>query len=281
MPFGKGSKKLCNCKPFHSPSLDRISVEPFDVSSLGSGALMRLYREAASCREGIRVEIVDGMRSHGTRERNPASMVGLEAGRPTIRFSDSLRRGERIEAIAHELLHLLLVHRFGLGVIGRRIPRPGDSHGVFDYRMSMRGDWFLLLGQIGNTVHHSILVGYLKEEYGIKSSLQLHLLHHNFGIIANDNNRDKESLYAKGLIAFEYERLIGQFDRIIRPSSQTEPFWTAYHAAQECFGRYSFQSIPASSAYEANILSFLENLGYARENFVFYPEKACDFRDRE
>jgi hypothetical protein len=74
--------------------------------------------------------------------------------------------------------------------------------------------------------------------------------------IANDDNKDKESVYAKGVIAFEYKRLIGQFERIIRPSSQTEPFWTAYHAAQECFGRYSYQSIPTSSTYEANILSF-------------------------
>jgi hypothetical protein len=32
----------------------------------------------------------------------------------------------------------------------------------------------------------------------------------NFGIIANDHSRDKESLYAKGLIAFEYEKLIGK-----------------------------------------------------------------------
>lgn len=276
MPFGKGSKKLCNCKPFHSPSLDRISVEPFDASSLGSEALMKLYREAASCREGIRVEIVTGMRRHGTRERNPASIVGLELGQPTIRFSNSLRRGERIEAIAHELLHLLLVHRFGLGVIGRRIPLPGDSHGVFDYYMSMRGDWFFLLGQIGNTVHHLILVGYLKEEYGIKSSLHLPLLHHNFGIIANDNNRDKESLYAKGVIAFEYERLVGKVDQVINTSSQTDPFWEAYHAAQKHFGGYSSESVPAPAAYERDILSLLEELGYQRKDFVFIPRNSPD-----
>jgi hypothetical protein len=265
----------------HSLFLDRISVEPFDVSSLRSEALMRLYREVASCREGIRVEIVAGMRSHGTRERNPASMVGLELGRPTIRFSDSLRRGERIEAIAHECIHLQLSYRHGLGVVGRRIPRYGSSEDVFHYFMSMRGDWVFLLGQIANTAHHLILIDYLRNEYGIESHLHRHLLQHNFRSIANDNGRDKESICAKGLIAFEYERLIGQFDKIIRPSSQTESFWKAYHAAQECFGRYSFQSIPASSAYEANILSFLENLGYARENFVFSPEKAFDFRDRE
>ena len=51
MPFEKGSKKLRNCKPPDSPSLNRISIEPFEVSSLGSEALLRLYRETISCRD--------------------------------------------------------------------------------------------------------------------------------------------------------------------------------------------------------------------------------------
>ena len=88
MPFEKGSKKLRDCKPPDFPSLNRISIEPFEVSSLGSEALLRLYRETVSlsCREGIKVEIVAGMRSHGTGVRIPALTVGLELGRPTIRF---------------------------------------------------------------------------------------------------------------------------------------------------------------------------------------------------
>jgi hypothetical protein len=116
-------------------------------------------------------------------------------------------------------------------------------------------------------------VDYLKKEYGIESSLHLHLLHHNFGIVANGNSRDKESLYAKGLIAFEYERLIGKVDRVMNIFHQTESFWQAYHSAQKYFGRYGFQSMPTFSSYEENILSFLETLGYQREDFMFFPER--------
>jgi hypothetical protein len=271
MPFRKGSKKLCNCKPLHPPPLDRISVEPFDVSSLESEPLMRLYREAASGREEIRVEIVASMGSHGTKEKNPASVVGLEFARPTIRFSDSLRRGERIEAIAHECMHLQLSYRHGLGVVGRRIPRPGSSKDVFHYFMSMRGDWVFLLGQVANTAHHLMLIDYLRNEYGIESYLYRHLLQHNFRSIANDKSRDKESICAKGLIAFEYERLVGTVDRIIDILGQTDLFWNAYHAAQKHFGGYSSESIPSPAAYKEDILSFLEELGYQREDFVFFP----------
>jgi hypothetical protein len=141
----------------------------------------------------------------------------------------------------------------------------------------MRGDWVYLLGQIANTLHHLILVDYLKKEYGIESSLHLRLLHHNFGIIANDNSGDKESLYAKGLIAFEYEKLIGKVDRVMNIFHQTESFWQAYHSAQKYFGRYGFQSIPTPSSYEENILSFLEALGYPRGDFMFLPRGKQDF----
>jgi hypothetical protein len=158
-------------------------------------------------------------------------------------------------------------------VVGRRIPRHGDSKDVFRFFMSMRGDWVYLLGQIANTLHHLILVDYLKKEYGIESSLHLRLLHHNFGIVANDNSGDKESLYAKGLIAFEYEKLIGKVDRVINIFCQTESFWEEYHSAHKHFGKYGFRSIPTSSSYEENILSFLEALGYQREDFMFFPER--------
>jgi len=252
----------------------------FDIHSLGSDVLTKLYHEANSLISGIRIEILPANTAGRGGERHPAATVGLP-GTPTIQFSISLDRINRIEAIAHELVHLLLMYRYGLGVIGRKVPRGGCNEDVFHYFMSMPGDWVFLLGQIANTTHHLILIDHLRNEYGIESHLHYRLLQHNMRSIANDNSKDKESLYAKGVIAFEYERLIGQFDRIIRPSSQTEPFWKAYHAAQECFGRYSYQSIPTSSTYEANILSFLESLGYARENFIFYPGKVCDFRDSE
>jgi hypothetical protein len=232
---------------------------------------MRLCRETASCREGIRVEIVAGTRRHGTGERTPASIVGLELGQPTIRFSNSLRRGEKIEAIAHEFIHLQLSYRHGLGVVGRRIPRHGSSEDVFHYFMSMPGDWLFLLGQIGNTAHHLILIDYLRNEYGIESHLHRYLLQHDCGSATNDNGRDKESLYAKGLIAFEYERLIGKVDRVINTSGQTDPFWKAYQAAQKHFGGYSSESIPSPAVYKEDILSLLEELDYQREDFVFFP----------
>ena len=119
----------------------------------------------------------------------------------------------------------------------------------------MHGDWFYLLGQIANTTHHLILADYLREEYGIESSLHLRLLDYNFHIIANDNSKDQESLYARGLIAFEYERLIGKIDRVLNPFGQPELFWKAYNSANEYFGRYRFQNVPDPSAYEETSLS--------------------------
>jgi hypothetical protein len=245
----------------------------FDIACLGSKELLKLYGEVNSYAEDIRIEVLASRRSHRIEEEHPATTLGLTHQKPTIRIVDSLDRGHRIEAIAHELAHLLLVYRHGLGVIGRRIPRCGDSEDVFRFFMSMRGDWVYLLGQIANTVHHLILVNYLKKEYGIQSSLHLRLLQHNFGIAANDHYKDKESLYAKGLIAFECERLIGRIDRVMDIFRQAESFWEAYHSAQKYFGTYSFQSIPTPNGYEEDILSFLQNLGYPREDFIFFPER--------
>jgi hypothetical protein len=242
----------------------------FDIHSLGSDILMKLFHEANSLISAIWIEIVPGSRGDRTGERHPAATIGLPLGTPTIQFTGSLNRISRIEAIAHELVHLLLVYRHGWGVIGLRIPPFGDGQDIFNFFMNIRGDWNYLLGQIVNTVHHLILIDYLREEYGIESGLHLHLLQQNFRITANETWRDKESLYAKGLIAFEYERLIGDMDRGIIVSRQAEPFWKAYHMAQEHFGKYSFRSISTPSVYEENIFSFLEDLGYRREDFVFF-----------
>ena len=267
----------CNCQRnvshcFHrEPPATRLE-KPFDICSLDSEALIRLFDEVSLLIPAIRTEIVPGRRRYGMGEEHPASTVGLPLGIPTIQFANSLSRINRIEAIAHELVHLLLVYRFGLGVIGLRIPPFGNGHDIFNFFINISGDWNYLLGQIVNTVHHLILIDYLREEYGIESGLHLRLLQHNFRIIANENWRDKESLYAKGLIAFEYERLIGNMERGINVSRQTEPFWKAYQMAQEHFGKYSFRSISTSSAYEENISSFLEDLGYRRQDFVFFPQ---------
>jgi len=53
--------------------------------------------------------------------------------------------------------------------------------------MSMGGNWDYLLGQLANTVHHLVLVDYLKEIYGIDSCLHLCLLNRNFSILARNN----------------------------------------------------------------------------------------------
>jgi hypothetical protein len=135
----------------------------------------------------------------------------------------------------------------------------------------MRGDWVYLLGQIANTAHHLVLINYLKEEYGIENHLHTYLLHQNFCIAVNDNARDQESQYANGIVAFEYEKLIGKVERGVNISHQTESFWRAYHLAQKHLGRYSFRSIPHPSSYQDDILSFLKGLGYQREDFLFFP----------
>ena len=230
-----------------------------------------LFRETCVHMPGIRIEIVCDKRRSRSGEAHPAELVGLEVQNPTIRFAHSLDERHRIEAIAHELMHLLLVYRFGFGIIGRKVPRCGSREDVFNYYMNMKGDWIFLLGQITNTVHHLILVDYLRKEYGIGSTLHLGLLHRNFRILSKENSRDRESLYAKGLIAFEYQRLIGQPDRGYSPLWKADPFSRAFRTAEERFRKYSFQSIPASSAYEENILSFLEELGYPRKAFLFFP----------
>ena len=243
----------------------------FDIHSLGSEVLLRLYHETNSLIEEIRIETVPGRRGNQKGEESPAATIGIPFGIPTIQFADSLNRKNRIEAIAHELVHLLLVYRYGLGVIGRRIPRYGNSDDVFRYFMSMGGDWEYLLGQLANTVHHLVLVDCLKGTYGIDSYLHLHLLNHNFSLLLKDNPHDKESLYAAGIIAFEYEKLIGNADLLINFDHQTEFFRKSYQSAQNHFGKYSFQTIPAPSSYKEDILSFLEDLGYQKQDFLFFP----------
>jgi hypothetical protein len=257
-------------------TLDMRRINPFDIASLESEALTRLFNETTSYAQNIRIEVVANGGGHHGQEEHPATTIGLTLQRPTVQFADSLGKEERIEAIAHELAHVLFVYRYGLGVIGRRIPRPGDSDDVFTFFMSMRGDWIYLLGQIANTVHHLVLIDYLKEEYGIEDNLHIHLLHQNFCVAANDNARDKESQYGKAVVAFEYEKFIGRFDRVAEVSRQTEPFRQAYAAAQEHFGKYNYLSIPAPFSYQEDILSFLEGLGYERHGFIFFPEMVKD-----
>jgi hypothetical protein len=257
--------------PLHRQARGIRTERAFDIHSLGSEILMRLYHETNSLIEAIRIETVPGRRGNRKREESPAATVGIPFGIPTIQFADSLSKKHRIEAIGHELLHLLLVYQHSLGVIGRNIPLYGNSDDVFRYFMSMSGDWEYLLGQLGNTLHHLILIDYLGEKYGIDSRLHLHLLNYNLSLLLRDPPRDKESLYATGIIAFEYEKLVGDVDRLIDLDRQTECFWKSYQSAQKHFGKYGFQAIPAPSVYKEDILSFLEHLGYQKQEFVFFP----------
>jgi hypothetical protein len=243
----------------------------FDIQSLGSRELMKLLIETSSYVQGIKIEMVHERGNSRSDEAHPAFIVGVDVHKPTIQFVDCLDREQRVEAIAHEFGHLILLYRFGLGLIIRRRPRRGDGEDVFRYFMNMNRDWFYLLSQIGNTTHHLFLIDYLKREYGIESKIHRRLLRHNLSTLANEECKDMESLYAKGIIAFEYDRLIGNVGGILNPDSQPELFWKAYASANGHFGGYRFPNIPTPSNHEANAFSFLEDLGYKREDFTFFP----------
>jgi hypothetical protein len=257
------------------PEIVRARI-PFNIASLGCDSLMELFRETTSyVQEGrIRIEVVHNITDHLDGVLHPAITVGLESGMPTIQFIDALDRKQRIEVVGHELVHLLLLYRFRLRLIALRRPRPGDHEEVFRYFINMNRDWFYLLGQIANTTHHRILIDYLEKGYGIESEVHPHLLHHNFCILAGDHPTDMESIYAKGLIAFEYETSVGKVDKAMGAFGQPDPFWKAYHSAQRHFGEYSFQSIPDPNSYERDILSFLGDLGYQSRDFAFFPQRA-------
>jgi hypothetical protein len=247
---------------------------PFEIGRFESETLTRLFHETISFVERIQIEFISHRGAFSKRGKSPASTVGLTGGRPTIQITDKLDRAQQIEAIAHELIHLLLVYRFGMRIVGLKIPPPGNQEEIFKFCMNMNKDWDYILGQIVNTIHHLILIDYLREEYGIESNLHLRLLHHHFCILTNEDSKDEESLYAKGIVAFEYERLIGKVETVMNSSSQPESFWKAYHSAAECFGSYRFPNVPARSRYEENVFSFLEDLGYERKDFVWWPKNS-------
>ena len=246
-----------------------MSFVPFDIGNLESEGVRRLFRQTTSSLQGLKIEMVTNGKSPWSRQELVAATIGLAAPNPVIRFIDSLSKEERIEAIAHELVHILLVHRFGLRVIGRRTPHPENGDEVTRYFSDMHKNWEYLLGQVGNTTHHLILIDYLKEEYGLESKLHLRLLPHTFRHVMEENSTDKESLYGKGVVAFECARLAVK--GAIGLNCQPEGFWKAYSSAQKHFGSYAFRAMPPPSTYEENVLSFLEDLGYPRRDFVFLP----------
>jgi hypothetical protein len=134
--------------------------------------------------------------------------------------------------------------------------------------------WDYLLGQVTNTAHHLILIGYLREKYAIVSHLHLRLLQYHFEKMVRENFEDRESLYAQGLITFEYRKLIGEVDWVIPLNPQGQMIRQSYLAAQRHFDHYHFQTIPSPSSYRNDILSFLEDLGYAKEGFIFFQPRA-------
>ena len=71
---------------------------PFDVRSLESQKLARLFSEVSSHVQRIRIEMVPCRGSHRSREEHPAATIGLTAWSPTILFTDSMNTGERTEA---------------------------------------------------------------------------------------------------------------------------------------------------------------------------------------
>jgi hypothetical protein len=253
----------------HPPT---VSVTPFDINDLECEALVRLFQETAFHIEDIRIERVVDRRRRWGGEEHPAAVFGLTVRKPTIQFASSLDREQRIDVIAHELVHILLVYRHGLKMIDRRIPGLERDQDLSYYFWDLDKHWNYLLEQTVNTIHHGILLDYLAEEYGIASDFHLALFQHNLRIVSEMCFPDRESQYAKGLIAFEYRKRMGRVDGAIHPSCQSGPFWKAYASARKHFGSYGFHAIPSPLTYEEDVLSFLEDLGYKRQDFAFLPE---------
>ena len=250
-----------------------ITAVPFDIDNLESEAVVKLFQEVKAYIRSVKIEMIASRKTFLSHEEHPAATIGMNVQTPTVLFVESLEREERVEAISHELGHLLLTYRFGLALVGIRILRKRNNEEAFRYLSNLNKSWSYLLGQIPNTIHHLILIDYLREEYGIESHRHVRFLRNHLRMIANDTMKDREVLHARGIIAFEYERLIGQLDGVIELNSQSEFFRTAYRSAREHFGEHGFSAIPAPFAYKQDILCFLEHLGYRREDFMFFPEE--------
>lgn len=277
----KGLEKMSHRRPIQYFNLASMPAVPFDVNILKSEAVMRLLQETKSCIGGVKIEMITNGENSWSQEEHPAATIGIHVQSPTVLFVEPLGKEQRIEAISHELGHLLLVYRFGLGLVGPRIPHRENSQEAFRFFSNMKENWFYLLGQIPNTIHHLILVGFLKEGYGITSSRHAQFLQRHFQNSGDEGSKDRELLYARGLAAFEYGKLVGPIERVINTRSQAEFFWEAYSSAKKCFGNYSSSSIPTPSDYKEDILCFLEGLRYRKKDFMFFPKETIDDREKE
>jgi hypothetical protein len=243
------------------------SIRLFDIHSLESEALTRLFEEVSSYVQDIRIEVASYLGRSDEAEANPAILIGVRQKETAIRIIDSLDRRQCVEAIAHELAHLLLIFRFGLSLVDHK--PLGDASLMSEDEMNQEKNWFFFLGQMTNTVHHLILVPYLKGVYGIGSALHLHLLKRSCGPSMDLN--DQEPQHIGGLIAYEYERLIGEGTPWIKLYGPSGDFQKALEAARRHFQKIGYPSIPSSSCYKKNIFSFLEDLGYLSQEFTFSP----------
>jgi hypothetical protein len=113
----------------HPGGLALFYKQSFEIGSLNSEVLNDLFNEVAFYAQGLRIEMVSIKGNHLSNRKHPAATIGLIIQKPTIRFIDSLNKKERIEAIAHELVHLLLIYKFSLRIVDLKSPSPGDSDG--------------------------------------------------------------------------------------------------------------------------------------------------------
>lgn len=218
--------------------------KPFDIDQLKSLELMNLFDETARFISRIDIEIVPDQ-THGlSREETPAHNIIDDSDDPSalIQFSNSLSRDEQIQAIAHEIAHLLLIFKHGLRI---------------------RDRFFAILeidpSEITNITHHLIFIELIKEEYKIESSLHLNLLRSNISEFLADKNSPR---HIKGIRAYEYERLVGKIDRAMDSTSSIEK---AFDSAQRYFYSYNSKNIPTPLSYVRDICSFLKDTGVIKK----------------
>ena len=214
--------------------------ESVNIDALNEPGLMTLYHDVAGYSNLSRIEAVPNG-THGLSiDEIPAELQSVNDGNKyVIYFVNQLNRKERIEAIGHELGHLLLMSKYGL--------KP-DFMFVQDQGT---------IQSIQNVTHHLILIDLLLEEYGISSNFHLSLMRKNLGKYLSDKDLPND----KALRFFEYEKLIRNVEGIPNICTQTKSFQKAYESAATRFGKYGFKHIPSPQNYKEDIISFLKDIG--------------------
>ena len=70
------------------------SVNPFDIASLESEDLMKVFYETTSYMQNIRIEVVANSGGHRGEEEHPAATIGLTIQKPTVQLVDALGKGK-------------------------------------------------------------------------------------------------------------------------------------------------------------------------------------------